>query len=278
MNYQIIIPSHRRPQALLKTLCLLPRGADITIVFSDIKDFNDFNAIRPGALRVSAQVVSDSGSLREKFEFIHQMPKETKNVVIVEDDIEAFLVNVQGKLVSMRPERVGEMFEEGFKAALLSGSKIWGIAPVANHYFMECSVEPKRQKTSRLKLCIGYCWGYIEENDARMIPRTSNRADVERSLRFFVRDGSVARMDCYAVKTNPRTNQGGLQSEFTLDQRIQANKESVDYLIKNFPRLVEVNTKRDRAGGYEELTLAKIFDDRPNRLNLLKLLGSKLWD
>jgi len=278
MSYEIIIPSHRRPQALLKTLCQLPNETEITIVFSDQEDLDEFYKFSPELWIKHSCVVSGCKSLKEKFEFIHNMPKIGNKVVIVEDDIEAFLVNVQGKLVSMSPERVGQMFEEGFEAARLSGSKIWGIAPVANHYFMECSVEPKRQKTSKLKLCIGYCWGYIEEKDERMVPRTSNRADVERSLRFYVRDGGVARMDCYAVKTNPRTNQGGLQSEFTLDQRIQANKESVVYLLKNFPRLVEINTKRDRAGGYEELTLAKIFDDRPNRLNLLKLLGSKLWD
>ena len=122
MNYQIIIPSHRRPQALLKTLCLLPKGVKIGIVFSDMKDFEEFDAIHPSGLNLYFTFVSGCKSLKEKFEFIHRLPKNHENVVIVEDDIEAFLVNVQGKLVSMGPERVGEMFEEGFKAAALSGS------------------------------------------------------------------------------------------------------------------------------------------------------------
>lgn len=67
---------------------------------------------------------------------LEYLPKDT-NVLILDDDIESFEVNKNGKLEKLSGKHFIEIVERMFYLCRKYKSKLWSVYPVENAYFME---------------------------------------------------------------------------------------------------------------------------------------------
>jgi len=104
-------------------------------------------------------------------------------------------------------ESLEQFINHAFRECLERGSFIWGVYPVFNPFFRK-SKEPL---TTCLNFIIGAFYGFINRpNDADLkLTIVSHRDDIEKTLRYFIKDGIVLRFNKIGFKTQIYGN-GGL--------------------------------------------------------------------
>jgi hypothetical protein len=152
--------------------------------------------------------------------------------VSCDDDLYS-LVELDGN-GGLRPlHSLHELILQGFKECKNLDYHLWGISPVANGFFLKQTIH------TDCKFCIGHFFGVIN----RRIPITLNlKDDYERSLQNTVRDGGVIRFSYVAGVTKYCASGGINQSK---QERSEANKKEVEFLMKEYPNLVRLNKKRE---------------------------------
>lgn len=106
---------------------------------------------------------------------------------------------------------------------------LFGIYPVKNGYFMK-SLPPI---TTDLRFCVGAFWGCINQPDVQLM--LEEKEDVERTLKFYVRDRSVLRFNHIAPVTKYYKTNGGMQANGV--DRKSAAKHSAEKIVATFPDL-----------------------------------------
>jgi len=235
MSYEIAIPSYNRADICkTKTLAML-RAQNIPasritvfVASSDQKSF--YEEVIPRDL-YGCIVVAVLGH-REVKNWISQYYPIGKPYVSIDDDISNIVqLTGDGKLQTL--VSLDELIVEGFRQCEMNNYHLWGIAPVANGFFLKQVIHKD------LKFCIGCFWGCVN----RHIPITLNlKDDYERSLQNAVLDGGVIRFSYVAAVTKYCAAGGIGQNK---EQRSEANKKEVEYLIATYPGLVRLNKKRD---------------------------------
>jgi hypothetical protein len=99
--------------------------------------------------------------------------------------------------------------ESAFHALELSRTKLFGVYPVKNGYFMK----DLPYVTEDLRFCVGTCWGVI--NDHRIHVTLEEKEDYERTLMCFSLYGSVLRYNHISPVTTYYRTAGGMQSRET---------------------------------------------------------------
>lgn len=234
MSYEIAIPSYNRADVCkTKTLAMLRAQSipaeRITVFVASEDQRSLYEEVIPRDLygRIVVAVLGH----REVKNWISQYYPLGKQYVSIDDDIFNIVqLTGDGKLQTI--VSLDELILDGFRQCEIYKFHLWGIAPVANGFFMRQTVH------NDLKFCIGCFWGCIN----RQIPITLNlKDDYERSLQNAVRDGGVIRFSYVAAVTKYCATGGINQSK---EQRAEANGKEVEYLLKSFPGLVRLNAKR----------------------------------
>lgn len=98
---------------------------------------------------------------------------------------------------------------------LRGGIHLWSLNVSDNPFFMK-----EHRVTLRNGLCNGFFWGCLIQKDPKLLLRYGDgHEDVERTVRYFQRDGAVLRYREFCAKTRCKTNRGGLQSSLQSEQR-----------------------------------------------------------
>lgn len=241
MHYKIAVVSHRRPHILARlTYKMLKESTvameDVTLFLSDEQDAREY-AIVP-----LPQVITASANVRDKFNFVHGFYPKGTRVLVLEDDITL----IDKSNAALRD--INAMAEIGFSSIGEYG--IWGIAPHANTFYFSGKV------THTLKLVVAHCFGYVATNDPALAVTQLSKTDYERTLLYFQRYGCVTRLDMYGVKTKSYTQEGGMQSDYTLEARHIVEQTACDYLVKRFDGLVAANKTKQSL--HPELRLARV--------------------
>lgn len=234
MSYEIAIPSYNRADVCkTKTLAMLRTQSipaeRITVFVASEDQRSLYEEVIPRDL-YGRIVVGVLGHNLIK-NWISQYYPLGKPYVSIDDDI----VNIvqltgEGKLQTI--VSLDELIQDGFRQCELNNYHLWGIAPVANGFFLKQTIHLD------LKFCIGHFWGCIN----RHIPITLNlKDDYERSLQNAVRDGGVIRFSYIAAVTKYCATGGINQSK---EERSVANAKEVATLLKDYPGLVRLNSKR----------------------------------
>ena len=138
------------------------------------------------------------------------------------------------------------MIERGFAVA---DGKLWCVAPVPNPYFMR----PGRVRTGGLWYAEGAVFGYTvaaPDDIEHQLVSIDHGEDFERSLKFFLHDGAIARLDDIAVRSRYWVEPGGLQ-EVRTPENVRAGLE---YLVRTYPGLA---TLKITAAGRPNLRLKR---------------------
>lgn len=184
--YQIAIPTLSRVNILqtqtLKTLELHHISKSQITIFCIDKEYNDYKNI----FQDYNIVVGELGLIKQK-EFIESYYPVDTNILYLDDDIQEIDLDNFNSL--------DELIQTGFNECRNRKSFIWSIYPVWNKFFRV----GKKLSTS-LKFCIGGFTGIINRKDNPKIT-CCHREDVERTIKYFMRDGIVLRFNNVGYKT-----------------------------------------------------------------------------
>lgn len=162
---------------------------------------------------------------------INYLPKDT-NVLILDDDIESFEINKNGKLEKLSGEHFKEIVKRMFYLARKYKSKLWSVYPVENAYFME---QEPIVKFNRPIICVhGVITSELRYNEEQTV-----KEDYLFVCDNFVKGYPTLRLENVTSNAKHWTNNGGCKDQWG------TNDECLKRLITKYPQYVKLNTKRN---------------------------------
>jgi hypothetical protein len=156
-------------------------------------------------------------------------------VVFCDDDLTRVVKMIDEKTLEDVPS-LPDLFVESFSALETLGFNLWGIYPVMNPYFMKPKIRVD------LSFIIGTMYGVIIRHDECELIGTNDKDDYEKSIKFYLRDGGVLRLEYIAVDTKYIGEPGGMQ-EFRTEETLS---EGVKYLLEKYPEFVTYHVSPSR--------------------------------
>lgn len=263
--YQIAIPSYRRPLGLVsKTLQTLLRNGigmeRVTIFVANPSEHNEYSEAIRATVSTAGQddlalcniVIAEPG-MRAVRNFIRGYYAEGVALLMLDDDIEDIRQRVDDQTAEPFPAGTLDLFiEQAFLVAKTEGVHLWGIYPVKNPFFQS---DKLRRGLSYIN---GAMWGLWNTHDRRTLTALDDKEDFERSVRFYLLDGSVHRYEYVSTVTRYYDNPGGMSEGRQANPgRIAA---SARRLVRMFPNLVHYDSSK--SSGKAEV---KLKDTRPSK-------------
>lgn len=250
MTYHVAIPSRGRAKTL--TECTLPTliaagvPPERIIVWVTADEVAAYRQARdehfPGVGVMDHGGAPGMGNARNAI--VRQYPPGTR-LVQVDDDIRAIERRVDEKTLVPVTD-LDLLFRSAFTVAAQQGVSLWGIYPVRNPYFM------KPRLFLGLTYVIGCLFGMTVTGGPEEQVITDDKEDYERSLRHFLRDGAVARLENVTVQSRFYTEPGGMQT-YRTPETIEAGART---LVGTWPDLCTYTVNKTR--GTAEVRLKRL--------------------
>ena len=193
MNYEIAIPSLGRCDVLqkmtLNTLRFHGMVPSKVTVFVVEEEYETYRA----ALQENIKIVVGVRGIIQQRKFIHHYYDVGTHVICIDDDIE----QIDLSLGNCRD--LNTFFITAFDDLEEKNAHLWGVYPVWNKFFRE----QRPPMSDGLTFIIGCLYGVIIRHDADLetTVATGEKEDHERTLRYYIKDGSVIRYNRIGVKT-----------------------------------------------------------------------------
>ena len=243
MEYTICIPSYRRSaicnRKTLKTLHDLGISKDKIKVFI-VAEEEDAYATELNPEWYGTLVVGVKGLVAQR-QFITDYHPAGTHIISLDDDIEGLDLSLTTY------QTADEFFKDAFATCEKEKAFLWSVYPVFNEYFRK----ERKPVTTDISFAIGAFYGYIcRPNDPSLMTPLSpsgNKEDVERSIRFYLKDGKVVRFNRIGFKTKYYGADGGGLGTFK--DRVEKMKENAIALNDAFPDLTRIKVRKN--GMYE---------------------------
>jgi hypothetical protein len=232
-SYVIAIPSYKRHKTIQeKTLKVLEEyNIDKTIVNIFVADQTEYELYEPLGYKT---IVAKPGLHNARNFILDYFPKDTR-ILFCDDDIKGFKQYDALSKRSEKPlENLKDVIENGWNMAMVTRSRLWGLYPVPNGYFMNNTI------SHTLKFISGPFFGLINPGKELRHPM-SEKEDYYRTLRMFQMDGAVVRLNFVSAVTDYYKGEGGMQ---TNPDRIKDQEFAVSFLKNEFEGHVYLNTRR----------------------------------
>ena len=238
---RIVIPSYKRHTEInnKSIRVIIEAGylySDIDVFVANEEEYQKYKSV----LHPEITIIIGKKGLKEIREFIFNYYKEGQKLLCLDDDIEMIKMKhpddsikscFDNSFLNLKNE-----IKKGFDECEISGKHLWGLYPVDNHYFM------KNKISYDYKFIIGNFFGVILHKEANLLS-VGQIDDYERSIRHYLLDGGVVRLNYLCAKTKFLKNKGGANAEeFERDRRM---KEDQQLLCKKYKNLVYLKTKKD---------------------------------
>lgn len=239
MNYKIAIPSFRREHTLIKKTLAYLQAAQV-----EPEDVYVFCADEKEALRYEDAFISSFGhnyryriiigvpTLCGQRNFINQFFAEGTYVLNFDDDVDG-LYYARNKKLHLLTE-LETLLDRGNRLMLRTGIPIFGVYPVANHFFMG------EDHTLDLRYIVGCFWGCIIDHSNDLKITIEDKEDFERSILYYKKFGGVIRFNDICVKTNYYKEPGGMQVTRT---KLRVT-EHAEYLLQKYPEYCKLNESK----------------------------------
>jgi hypothetical protein len=250
MSFHIAIPSLGRAQSLkMKTMSYLGRtdvlslANGVDVFLSDGSERDEYEKTLDG-LPVRF-IVTEQKHVNTQRNFIVDYYKEGENILGIDDDIESVRYKVTSKKTT-EVVRLTEFVETAFDICKANEVDIWGVNPVLNPFFM------KENVSFNLKYIPAGFYGWVNSRSKKAYVSTKpeyGKEDFERSIKYYMDDGGVARFNYVAMKTKYYAGTGGIQTYRT----VESEEKAVRWLLDTFPSYCRRNT--GKKGKYPEVRL-----------------------
>jgi len=248
MDYQVAIPSYRRHAILpVKTLKVLDAAGvphdRITVFVASHHEADLYRSTCPATIRIVIGVLG----LAAQRAFIQNYYTRGQRIVFVDDDIKAVMrLDVGAPTKRLTHGRFTDLVEEGFREAEKAGARIWGVYPAANALFMS----NRPPITTECAYIIGALYGIVN-TDPPVLTHGDNQEDKERTLRYYMADGCVVRLNFWTIQSDYYAP-GGMDSA----TRKAETEAATQKLADEFPHLVKRIHKSVK--GYWDLRFVSI--------------------
>ena len=267
-DYVVAIPSYKRPQTLKnKSLRVLqehkidPKRIHIFVADKEQEKIYQ-NELPKGSYK---KIIVGVPGIKNIRNFMPKYFKEGQKIFYIDDDIYKLFKaynNDKGKVINkidknydrkynrLREENnLNEIIKQGFDEAKKRGYDNWGIYPIENPYFMKpTSKNPDDYISENLTYVIG-CFNGVINNRKAEVRTVDDKEDYERSIKYYMKDGGILRLNNVCVRTYYYKEPGGMQVDRT-KKRIH---DSAVYLTNKYPELAKLNTKKK--SGFTEINL-----------------------
>ena len=206
MDYKIAIPSYKSPETIKnKTLKLLNsyniEKNKITIFVANEKE----EKIYTESLGTEYKIVVGVPTIGKQRNFIEKYYKKGTKLMMFDDDIDAVMRKKITKLVEV-DDLEKEVIYKGFECCEKTKAKTFGIYAAGNPYFM------KHRIYTKLCYIIASMFGVVVEHDPFLKRVTNHGEDYEYSIRQYIKNKMLIRLDYITVKSNYYKEAGGLQT------------------------------------------------------------------
>lgn len=245
MDYHLAIPSHRRAEMLgKKTLKFLheSKAPPPTIYVADDQDLVAYRNLYP-----DLQIILAPKGIAATRNYIQDSQPLGKKIVFIDDDIEEIYHLVitsalaDGKPAKRKVRDFSGLVKEGFDCAQAAGTTWWGVLPTDNLLCMKPLI--------RRNLCYvnGSLFGVV---NSRVSVKENHCEDFERSLRYWIKENALCRLEFVGLVTKYLKNPGGLQ-----ETRNEAmTSESAHRVQEEFASLCKIRKKK---GKWEDLSFKR---------------------
>lgn len=262
MDYQIAIPSYKRAELLKKaTLATLVRyGMDlkrVTVWVANEQEKADYAKVLPADVRIE---VSFLGKVNAQRHYHRQYATGTR-LLNLDDDLYDIHQKNDAKLLPLATS-LDEVVQTGFHVAEKMGAKLWGINAVANGFFLSNTI------TVGLRYICGNIYGNYAGDEAILGDRVtagSSGDDYETTLRSFILNGSVVRLD-YLCPITKYFAPGGIDAELKtagISDRQVDHKLALDQIASAYPDLAKTYIKAGKITNLRLKTITQLKIDRP---------------
>jgi len=260
IDYEIAIPSYKRPETIKKKTLKVLESYNIdpnriTVFVANEEEYDAYS--KSLATTPIKRIVIGVPTIGAQRNFIEKFYPEGTRLMMFDDDIE----EVQKKISEQKLGRVDNLEEEvilkGFSECEKVGAKTFGIYAASNAYFM------KDRIYTELCYIIASMFGVIVEHSDDLARVTNHGEDYEYSIRQYIKNGAVVRLDNYTVKSNYYKEDGGLQTIRTKEYVHESIKKIAEMYpdfctmyIRETTGMAELRLKDTR---YDGATLEDLF-------------------
>tara|TARA_Y100001970_G_scaffold293005_1_gene437148 strand:- start:3099 stop:3944 length:846 start_codon:yes stop_codon:yes gene_type:complete len=267
-DYVVAIPSYNRSNSIYEnTLSVLLKYSvpvrKIYIFLANDEELGIYKSVLHKKFHKN-MVVGVLGLKNQRNFITHYFPNNT-NIVQLDDDVKEIsqlvILNKNGKDVKkFKPiKNLPKFFKHAFKLCRKHKTKLWGIYPVYNPFFLN------NYYTIDLRFIVGPMWGKINDKSKDLKLSIDEKEDVERTLLHYDKFKSVIRFENISIDTYFYKNKGGMQAENK--NRTKEALKSAKYLQKKYPKYGYIYLKKK--SGHPEFKLKDKNDKRP--LNVKKI-------
>jgi hypothetical protein len=256
---KIAIPTYRRPQRIqTMTLAFLEQmkvdPEEVYLFVADNDEMIDYAAALPA--KWARRLYVGVPGVNHVRNHIQRFFNEGEEVVYMDDDIRTIWMRHEGITMKtprakqahkLEPAEFRAMVKLGFKSAAKEGARIWGVYPTSNPMHM------RNRVYVGLAYVVAAFFGMRITHDPDVYTRYGVKEDHERTLRYYVKDGCIVRLDTYGVDTPYFGGTGGLHDDGLEARHARANLV-IDKLIAEFPGLVKELQRKD----YRDVKLARL--------------------
>ena len=239
-GWVVAIPSYKRPALLQKkTLSTLHAGkvpaSKIYVFVANKEEEKEYKeALDPAYY--NKIIVGKLGIANQRQFIIDYFPKD-KLILYIDDDINKLVRRVNDKKLATVSD-IPALINHGFDIMKKEGANTWSIYASANPYYMTSGY------STDLKYLPGGFYGIRNtKNPAYRWKYGDNQEDKERTLRYWVEDKKLVRLNDISLKTTVYTPGGILAVQ---PDRIKRTKEATEELVKEFPTLISQIHKKSR--------------------------------
>ena len=259
-EYLVAIASYKRPETLKnKTMNLLEKNnidpKKIHIFVANNREKKDYeNTLDKNSYN---KIIVGKKGIKNIRNFMPKYFKEGQKIFYIDDDIYKLFRaynNNEGKVINKidnnydrkynrlkEYNNLDEIIKQGFEESKKRGYDNWGIYPIENPYFMKPTTKnPDDYISENLTYVIGCFTGVINNRKAE-IRTVDDKEDYERSIKYYMKDGGILRLNNICARTYYYKEPGGMQVDRT-KKRIH---DSAVYLTQKYPELCALNTKKN---------------------------------
>lgn len=265
MDYVIAIPSYKRYEVLkketLKTLENLKADKNKIHIFVANEEEKEkyINSIGN-----EYKIIVGVKGISSQRKFYHNYFPEGTRIISLDDDIAELLELKENELIPTTMT-LDDIAKIGFTTCEKEYSKLWGICPTMNYFFM------KNELTIGLRfICANFMgsyagdWIFTDEN-RRMTPTGE---DHHSTLRAFTKYGSVVRLEWLCPKTKYFAS-GGIDASVVEEglTRAERHSQELTWVQSQFPELSKLKTKE---GYVKTLRLKSITYKKYSKKDIIK--------
>ena len=246
-SFHLAIPSKGRCDILkkqtLKTLELAQIPIEIITIFVVPDEETLYRTTFP-----NYNVVVGVPGIVQQRQFIERYYPEGAHIVFMDDDIKSIDLSL------MFYYTLKDFILDAFSICKTEKAYIWGVYPVFNKFYRE---KQSQSYSTCLNHIVGCFYGIINRHDKDLEISIAKCAkeDVERSIRYFIKDGRVIRFNRIGYDTKYYNPVGGIGNKAS---RQQSNKDDTLALADAFPIYGKVKQRKDETYEFKLNKIAEL--------------------